>query len=134
MKITATILNSLSQNDISVATDGNPRSIIIPAKSNGQGSLVNGGELLFLSLATCFCNDIYREAARRNITINSIEVHVSGEFGMEGAPASNISYTVNVQSASPKSIIGELVKHVDAIAEIHNTLRMGVKVTLEGVE
>jgi uncharacterized OsmC-like protein len=131
MTITATIKNSLQQNDISVATAGNEKEIVIPSKSNGQGSSVNGGELLFLSLATCFCNDIYREAVRRNIIIKSVEVTVMGEFGMEGEPASNISYKVNIQSDAPKNEIAKLINHVDRVAEIHNTLRKGVTVSLQ---
>ncbi len=131
MTITATIKNNLLQNDISVATEGNRKEIAIPSKPKGQGSLVNGGELLFLSIATCFCNDIYREASRRKINIKSIEVNVSGEFGMEGEPASNISYNVNIQSDTPKNEIIELINHVDTVAEIHNTLRKGVKVSLQ---
>lgn len=131
MKITATIKNSLLQNDISVATEGNQKEIVIPSKPNGQGSSVNGGELLFLSLATCFCNDIYREAVRRNVIINSIEVLVTGEFGMEGEPASNICYKVNIQSDTPKNEIAELINHVDTVAEIHNTLRKGATVSLQ---
>ena len=33
-------------------------------KSPGRGSAVNGGEFLVLALATCYCNDLYREAER----------------------------------------------------------------------
>ena len=131
MTITATLKNSLQQNDISVATGGNRKGIAIPSKPNGQGSSVNGGELLFLALATCICNDIYREASRRNINIKSVEVNVTGEFGMEGEPASNISYKVNIESDTPKNEIIELINYVDTVAEIHNTLRKGVNVSLQ---
>ncbi len=87
---------------------------------------------MFLSLATCFCNDVYREAARRQIKIESIEVNVSGDFGGEGEPASNITYQVDIRSAHPKSEIADLINHVDKVAEIHNTLRKGVSVSLRG--
>src|SRR5687767_5357542 len=130
MNIIASIKNSLQQNDIIVETDGNKKKIIIPAKPDGQGSSVNGAELLFLSLATCFCNDIYREAVRRNIPIQSVELTVFGEFGKEGEPASNINYKVNIKSDASQNEISELIDHVDTIAEIHNTLRKGVKVSL----
>jgi uncharacterized OsmC-like protein len=87
--------------------------------------------LLFLSLATCFCNDIYREAARRQMDITSVEVIVDGEFGKEGEPASKIQYNAIVQSAgSSLDEINDLINHVDTIAEIHNTLRKGIAVTL----
>jgi uncharacterized OsmC-like protein len=53
--------------------------------------------LLFLALATCFCNDIYREAAKR-LKVQSVEVIVSGEFGGEGEPGSNIEYKAKIES------------------------------------
>lgn len=54
MTTIATIKNSLQQNDIALETEGNKKGLIIPGKSNGQGSSVNVGKLLFLSLATYF--------------------------------------------------------------------------------
>ena len=85
---------------------------------------------MFLSLATCFCNDVYREAAKKNIVIESVEVTVTGEFGNEGEAISNINYQVNIQSGSSESEIRKLINDVDKIAEIHNTLRKGVTVSL----
>jgi uncharacterized OsmC-like protein len=130
MKISATVKNSLNTNNVVVSTNNGAKSISIPAKSSGFGSSINGGELLFLSLATCFCNDLYREADRRRINIKSIEVSVSGDFGVEGEPASNICYKVDIQSDHDKSEINDLIQHVDKVAEIHNTLRKGAKVDL----
>lgn len=130
MNISATIKNNSLENDIAVETEGVKKKISIPAKSVGQGSSVNGGELLFLSLATCFCNDVYREAARRNMTIKSVNVTVSGEFGKEGEPGSNITYQVTIDSDSSQQEITDLIHHVDTIAEVHNTLRKGVSVSL----
>lgn len=130
MHIAATITNSQQQNDLTVQTAGNKKSISIPAKPAGGGSSVNGGELLFLALATCFCNDIYREAARMKINIDSVSVTVDGEFGNEGEPATHIQYKTSVSSDAAPDEIAALIKHVDATAEIHNTLRRGTKVTL----
>jgi len=130
MKIYATVKNSLNSNDIVVSTNDNIKNISIPSKLSGQGSSINGGELLFLALATCFCNDVYREADRRQIKIKSIQVNVSGDFGGEGEPASNINYEVDIQSDHEESEISNLIYHVDKVAEIHNTLRKGTKVEL----
>jgi uncharacterized OsmC-like protein len=130
MKILATVKNSMNSNDIVVSTNDNIKGISIPSKSSGQGSSINGGELLFLSLATCFCNDVYREADRRQINIKSIEVTVFGDFGGEGEPASNISYKVDIKSDHDENEINNLISHVDKVAEIHNTLRKGMKVDL----
>lgn len=101
MTIEAIIQNNAHQNRASVRTNGIEKEILIPAKIEGRGSAVNGGELLFLSLATCFCNDLYREAARRAIEIESVEVKVTGEFGKEGEPAANIRYHVDIKSSAP---------------------------------
>jgi uncharacterized OsmC-like protein len=132
MTISATIKNTSQENTISVATNGNQQNINIPVKVTGRGSAVNGGELLFLSLATCFCNDIYREAAHRQMDIENVEVSVSGEFGKEGEPASNIEYEVSIQANkhSPIEIV-DLINQVDNVAEVHNTLRQGVNVKLK---
>lgn len=129
MQISASIKNSDQQYHIVVSTEGNEKVLAIPAKAEGYGSSVNGGELLFLSLATCFCNDIYREAAKKKMEISLVEVKVSGEFGKEGEPGSNISYEAKVESVnSSAEEIEALVEYVDGIAEIHNTLRKGVEV------
>lgn len=132
MTISATIKNTSQENTISVETNGKQQSISIPVKAAGRGSAVNGGELLFLSLATCFCNDIYREAARRQMELENVEVSVSGEFGAEGEPASNIEYEVSIlaDKHSPAEI-ANLINNVDNVAEVHNTLRQGVRVRLK---
>lgn len=131
MRITASIFNQGNQNDIQVATNGNSKPIAIRAKADGKGSSVNGGELLFAALATCFCNDLYREAAKRQIDIRSVEVNVSGEFGPEGEAARNIHYEVKVDADLTEQEIDELVTTVDKLAEIHNTLRVGRPVLLK---
>jgi uncharacterized OsmC-like protein len=131
VQISASVKSNNQQHDVTVATNNHQKKINIPIKAEGFGSSINGGELLFLSLATCFCNDIYREAAKRNINIKSVDINVTGEFGKEGEPASNIVYDVNIQSRSSKEEIKQLINDVDKIAEVHNTLRKGITVTLK---
>jgi uncharacterized OsmC-like protein len=92
---------------------------------------VNGGELLFLALATCYCNDLYREAARRGIAVKSVRVDVSGIFG--DAPesvADAISYDAAVEAEAVEAELLALMRHTDAVAEVQNTLRRGTPVTL----
>lgn len=131
MNISATLKNSFQKNDITVRTENIEKNISIQSKADGFRSSVNGGEILFLALATCFCNDLYREAGKRKMTLDSVEVTVSGKFGNEGEPAINISYqtTVKAQKHSEKEI-SELITFVDGIAEIQNTLRKGISVEL----
>jgi uncharacterized OsmC-like protein len=92
---------------------------------------VNGGEFLMLALATCYCNDLYREAARLGIPIESVEVEASAEFSGIGLAATNIAYRARVSSPSTPAQIAELLRVTDAVAEIHNTVRAGVPITLE---
>lgn len=131
MIISATVKNSLYRNEVSVQTNGVNKELVIPPKAAGRGASVNGGELLFLAIATCFCNDIYREAPRRNISVTAVTVTVTGEFGSEGEAASAIRYNATIESDAPEEEIQKLIADVDAIAEIHNTLRKGVNVTLQ---
>jgi uncharacterized OsmC-like protein len=130
MHISASILNTSDQNEVIVTTNNISKGLSIPPKPVGKGSSVNGGELLFLALATCFCNDIYREAARRQMEIASVEVKVSGQFGVEGEPGYDIQYEVKIDSKASEEEVRELVVFVDKVAEIHNTLRLGTSVTL----
>jgi organic hydroperoxide reductase OsmC/OhrA len=132
MRITASIENTGHTNAISVSTNSVKKEIAIPGKDGGGGSAVNGGELLFLALATCFCNDIYREAAKRKMDISAVVVSVSGEFGGEGESASNIVYETKILApAHTSQEIADLILYVDQIAEIHNTVRKGVPVSLK---
>jgi|SRR3569833_1183882 len=132
MQMSARIQSSLNQHDIEVQTNGAAKTISIAAKPTGYGSSVNGGELLLLALATCFCNDIYREAAKKNITISNVEVEVTGEFGAEGEPGFNFQYKANVTADASQAEIDDLISHTDKVAEIHNTLRKGLNVILAG--
>lgn len=134
MKISAQVQNKKGHHQVNLTTGDTSQSIIIPSKAVGFGSSVNGGELLFLALATCYCNDIYREAAKRNILVESVEVVVEGDFFAEGEPAKNVVYQVKVTSQAGESEIQALIKHTDTVAEIQNTLRVETAVTLNGIK
>jgi organic hydroperoxide reductase OsmC/OhrA len=130
MKISATVGNSGTQHVVTVCTDGNARPLAIPGKASGQGSGVNGGELLMLALATCYGNDLCREAARMGITLDAVEVEASATFPGVGLAATDIRYRARVSSSADASSITELLRRTDAVAEVHNTLRAGASVTL----
>jgi uncharacterized OsmC-like protein len=134
MKIRADVRNSSGNHEVSLATNGVRQEISIAPKQSGFGSSVNGGELLFLALATCYCNDIYREAAKRGITVERVEVSVEGEFGVEGAPAKNITYHAKVFARAPEEEIRSLMRETDRVAEIQNTLRTSTLVNLSQIE
>ena len=131
MKIAARVSNAISGHAAEVETDGRKQSIAIAPKNNGRGSSLNGGELLFAALATCLCNDLYREAGKREIEVQSVDAEVTGTFGDPGEPARDISYRVLVHANAPQAEIDDLIRATDAVAEIQNTLRAGCVVRLE---
>jgi len=134
MKISARVENSQGRYDVTLRTNDNAHSIDIPPKSTGFGSSANGGELLFLALATCYCNDIYREAAKRGIRVEQVEVEVAGDFGAEGEPATNVTYSAKVAAEASEEEIQALMRDTDRVAEIQNTLRAQTPVMLASIE
>lgn len=130
MQISASINSMLNENVVAVQTNDTTQSLALPAKATGFGSSINGGELLMLSLAVCFCNDLYREAKKRNMVLTKVEVVVSGEFGAEGEPGKNFQCKANVASEADEKEIEALIRHTDTVAEIHSTLRKGMNITL----
>ena len=134
MKISARVENSKDNHQVTLQTNDNIHSLVIPPKPTGYGSSANGGELLFLALATCYCNDIYREAAKRNIKVERVEVSVEGEFGGEGDPARNVVYHAKVFANASEDEVRQLMTFTDAVAEIQNTLRIANQVTLGQIE
>ena len=73
-----------------------------PAAAGGGGLGFNGGELLYLAVAGCVSNDLFRETQAAGIVLRRVRVRVAGA----------------------------LVERVDAIAEIPNSLRRGTPVRL----
>ncbi len=71
MKIISRVENSQGRHEVTLRTNDAVHSLSIPPRSTGFGSSANGGELLFLALATCYCNDIYREAAKLGMKVEA---------------------------------------------------------------
>lgn len=131
MEISAVVTNSTSGHQAVVRTGAATQSLSVAAKASGPGSAVNGGEFLMLALATCYCNDLYREADRLGIAINGVEVEASAEFPGIGLAATNVRYRASVSSSASAHDVATLLRVTDAVAEVHNTLRAGVAVHLE---
>lgn len=134
MKISAHVQNRANQHHITLKPNENAHSITIPPKPSGFGSSANGGELLFLALATCYCNDIYREAEKRGINVRAVEVEVQGDFEEVGEPARNVTYNAKVSVQASEADIRELMRHTDQVAEIQNSLLVETPVTLNAFE
>jgi organic hydroperoxide reductase OsmC/OhrA len=131
MRISARVHNAGPRHDVELRTGGQATTLAVAAKAAGGGSAVNGGEFLMLALATCYCNDLYREAARLGLVLDAVEVEAHASFDGVGLAATDIRYraTVTSRTATPAQI-DDLVRQTDAVAEVHNTLRAGVPVTL----
>jgi organic hydroperoxide reductase OsmC/OhrA len=130
MEISAVVRNSGVSHEVSVRTDAVASQLAVQAKPSGGGSAVNGGEFLMLALATCFCNDLYREAERLHISLERVEVEATAEFAGIGLAARNIRYRAQVSSQASAAQVAQLLRQTDAVAEVHNTLRSGVPVRL----
>jgi organic hydroperoxide reductase OsmC/OhrA len=94
----------------------------------------SGGELLFLVLGACYCNDIFREAAKRGMVVKSVAVDVEGDWGGDPVRAQNVTFSVKVEAEAGEAEIQDLIVHTDRVAEIHNSLRLGTPVKLMGVQ
>jgi len=134
MRFVARIRNSEGQHRAEVEAGKHQASVPIEPRPSGFGSRVSGGEMLMLALATCYCNDTYREATKMNIVVTAVEVECSADFEAEGAPAANVTYAVKISARASEEQIRELAGRVDRLAEIHNTLRRAIPVALSRVD
>ena len=101
-----------------------------PADGGGDGLGFNGGELLYLAVAGCVSNDLFREARRAGIALASVRIRVNGSFDGDPAVSGEIAYEVELEGDAPEQRLRELIEHVDRIAEIPNSLRAGPPVRL----
>ena len=131
IEVRALVRNGGGRQEVRLETNGRVHELAVPPRPDGRGSSVNGGELLFFALATCYVNDVYREAARRGVEVTSILVQARGQFAeAPGSPAEGISYDATVEGAAPEAELLALLRATDELAEIHNTLRRGTPVIL----
>ena len=104
-----------------------------PAHGGGGGVGFNGGQLLYLAVAGCVSNDLFREAAAEGISLTRVQVTVRGDFAGEPAVSDEISYDVDIEGDAAGERLQSLVQRVDAIAEIPNSLRVGTAVRLDAI-
>ena len=88
-----------------------------------------GAHLLHLSIAACVLNDLYREAAAREIVLNGVRVTATGGFDTPSWQSTGIQYTVEVDSDTEQRAIDDLIAVVDDIAEIPRAVRATAPVT-----
>ena len=71
---------------------------------------------------------------RPRIRLTHVRVRVVGDFEGDPAVSQEVSYDIELAGEASRQQLAELVSHVDAIAEIPNSLRRGTPVTLRHVE
>ena len=94
-----------------------------PAAAGGGGLGFNGGQLLYLSIAACWSNDLYREAATMGIDLAGVEITVDGDFPERGSGSTPISVEIVVRSSAPDERVRALIAEVERIAEIPRAIR-----------
>jgi uncharacterized OsmC-like protein len=101
-----------------------------PAEAGGGGRGFSGGQLMYLAIAGCISNDLFREALGRGITLDQVVVRVDGDFVGDPAVSTEVSYEVELNGDADDEALRDLIDHVDRIAEIPNSLRSGTPVRL----
>lgn len=112
-----------------------PYTLVVdrPLDGGGGGLGFNGGQLLYLAIGGCVSNDLFREAAASGIALTTVRVVVRGDFSGEPAVSEAVIYEVELAGAATAEQLERLVAHVDAIAEIPNSVRRGTEVRLAAV-
>jgi putative redox protein len=101
-----------------------------PNAAGGGGLGFNGGQLLYLAIAACISNDLYREAASTGITLQRVAVSVDGDFPGRGAPSTPVLVDVEIHGDASEAELGSLLDEVDRVAEIPNSIRGTTPVTI----
>ena len=123
---------SLNDQATAVGAAG-PYTVIIDRPVSAGGGLgLNGGELLYLAVAGCVSNDLFREAQAADMALRRVQVRVRGDFTGDPAVSTEITYEVDVEGDATAERLRALVEDVDRIAEIPNSLRGGTRVRLTG--
>jgi len=107
-----------------------------PASAGGRGLGFNGGQLLYLSIAACVSNDLYREATTMDIDLRHVRVEVDGDFPARGASSTPISVvvTLDADADADADALDRLLAEVDRVAEIPNSLRGTTPVVISRAE
>ena len=112
-----------------------PYTVVVDrsVEAGGDGVGFNGGQLLYLAIAACVSNDLFREADAAGIRLHTVAITVDGDFAGAPATSTEVSYDVELSGDAGENVLRSLVQRVDSIAEIPNSLRHGTSVVLRNV-
>jgi uncharacterized OsmC-like protein len=112
-----------------------PYTVVVDrsVEAGGDGVGFNGGQLLYLAIAACVSNDLFREADAAGIRLHTVAITVDGDFSGVPATSTEVTYDVELSGDAGENVLRSLVQRVDSIAEIPNSLRHGTSVVLRNV-
>jgi putative redox protein len=113
-----------------------PYTIVVdrPVELGGGGLGFSGGQLLNLAVAACISNDLFREAGRLGLSLRRVRITAHSDYGGQPVVSGPIDYEVEIDGDAPEDRLVELVRLVDRIAEIPNSIRGGTAVRLSAMK
>lgn len=135
MAQTCVEIRNITSSSLAVGSSG-ARTITIDRtkEAGGLGLGFNGGELLLLAIGGCFSNDVFREAAKEGVQVQSLQIKVEADWGGDPVRAQNVSFSLRIRADASEQQILKLIRHTDSVAEIPNSLRLGTEVKLSEVK
>jgi uncharacterized OsmC-like protein len=111
---------------------GGPFTLTVdrPAAAGGGGLGFSGGQLLYMAIAACWSNDLYREAATMGVDLDGVEITVDGDFPARGSGSTPITVDLVVTSSAPEERVRELITEVERVAEIPRAIRDATPIEL----
>ena len=104
-----------------------------PEQAGGMGLGFNGGELLLLAIGGCYCNDLFREAAKLGMVIKSVQVDVQADWEGDPVRAQNVTYSTRIEAEASEADILALMNRQIA-SRIFPFAEIGTPVMLAEVQ
>ena len=119
MAHTAVRIRTVQDACVAVGWSGH-RTLTIDREMQAGGMRLgfNGGDLLLLAIGACYCNDIFREAAKWGVAIKSVQVYVQADWGGNPLRAQHVTYSPRIEAEASEADILALIKQTDRVAEI----------------
>jgi putative redox protein len=120
-------------DDPTALGDAGPFTLVVDrATAAGGGGLgFSGGQLFYLSIAACWSNDLYREAATMGIELDGVEISVDGDFPGRGSGSTPITVGVVVRTGAAEDQVRALIAEVERVAEIPRAIREGPPIEVQ---
>jgi putative redox protein len=88
-------------------------------QAGGMGLGFNGGDLLLLAIGGCYCNDLFREAAKLGKVMKSVQVDVEADWGGDPIRAQHVTFAARIEAEASEADILALIEHTDNATYTH---------------